>query len=145
MGQPTWRPVRTLDVPEQAGLQWTPVLDLVTPGKILKVEVAVNATWTPDGFTAPCGADGDSSGSIQRDNLMVPNAPLGALIGRIGGSTADQTADVNRNMLLFSVGRFCVLQIPDTAKGSLFLGVNDRAVCMSRVQGQLSVTISEAL
>src|SRR5215475_3664600 len=105
MGQPTWRQARTLNVPEQGGLQWTLGLDFVTPGKLIKIQVEVNTTWTPEGFALPCGADGDSSGAIQRDNLMVPNAPIGALIGRIGGSTADQTADTNRNMLLFSVGR----------------------------------------
>ena len=82
--------MRTLSVPEQPGLQWTPALDFITPGKILKIEVAAGATWTPEGFIAPCGADGDSSGAfhpgtLQRDNLMVPNAPIGALIGRIGG------------------------------------------------------------
>lgn len=145
MGQPTWRSVRTLIVPEQAGWQWTVGLESVTPNTLLKIEVAMNTTWTPDGFIVPCSADGDSSRAIHRDDVMIPTASLGALIARIGGSTADQTIESNRHMMLFAVGRFCVLQVPETAKGSLFLGVNDRAVCMHRVAGHLSVTISEAL
>lgn len=44
MGQPTWRRVKTLEVPAQPGLQWTPTLDFVTPGKIIKIEVEISET-----------------------------------------------------------------------------------------------------
>ena len=70
--------------------------------------------------------------------------PIGALIGRIGGSSADQAVDAVR-MLLFAVGRVCVLPTPDTTKGALFLGVNDKPALMSKLTGALAVSISEAL
>lgn len=47
-------------------------------------------TWTPLGSNQACSADGDFGGLSRREALMVPGARLGTLIGKIGGSTADQ-------------------------------------------------------
>jgi hypothetical protein len=48
-------------------------------------------------------------------------------------------------MLLFAVGRLCVLQVPDDRRGTLFLGVNDKPEAAARLTGQLRVRVYEAL
>jgi hypothetical protein len=103
------------------------------------------ATWKPEGMDPPCDADGDlSHPPTPSVTLPLARAARGALIGRIGGSTADETPD-DKSMLLFAVGRLCVLQVPDDKRGSLFLAVNDRAEAAVQIQGSLEVEIFEAL
>jgi hypothetical protein len=74
------------------------------------------------------------------------------MIGRIGGSTVDSTPDSTTSTppapptrILFAVGRFCVVMVPATLSGALFLGVNDAASQMAGVQGHLSYSVYEAL
>jgi hypothetical protein len=76
---------------------------------------------------------------------MAPGARLGTLIGKIGGSTADQVLDPNI-VSVFPVGRFCVFKSPDEAKtGPLYLSINDTAEGATQVEGSLRVVISVAL
>jgi hypothetical protein len=77
----------------------------------------------------------------------LPDVPIGALIGRIGGSTSDQGLDggATPSRILFSVGRFCVIMVPPAPTGALFLGINDRPELMEKVQNQLIVNVYEAL
>src|SRR5437867_11184241 len=103
MGTPTWRRVDSVvsqKVPERAGVIWTPVIDYVTPGRLYLIKVGLNEQqedqkWKPDGGT-PCSADGDAA--LMRSSGVVPLAdvPIGALIARIGGSTADAAGDKER-------------------------------------------------
>jgi hypothetical protein len=135
-------------------------VEVLTVGRLVKIAVVVDPTrqppefgmWTPEGFAQRCSADGDFSGTARRPvpttgTPLVASAPLGALIGRIGGSTADQTLDTTQNpsRLVFSVGRKCVFKVPATPIGSLFLGVNDDPTRMANVQGRLMVDIYEAI
>jgi hypothetical protein len=160
MAQPMWRKiVHELEVPEP-GKQWKVALDFVTVGKLMKVEVVVDVartppqpgTWTPPGFADACSTDGDLSG-MARGTTPLPGAPLlssappGALIARIGGSTADQTLDTSTppSRLVFSIGRMCVFVVPSAPTGSLFLGVNDEPSRMAAVTGGILVNIYEAI
>jgi hypothetical protein len=145
MGQPSWRRIAPaagghLMVPEAAGILWTRALDYLIPGKLIRITVISPVpSWRPEGLT--CGPDGDPAAA--KADLPVSGAARGALVGRIGGSTADLTSD-NR-MLLFSVGRVCVLKVPDEKHGGLFLGVNDKPELAINLQGSLEVAIDEAI
>ncbi len=159
MPQPAWRLiVEKKQIPDPQNAQWTQVLDYANPTKLLKI-VVVNQngepdptkTWQPKGFPAGgCSADGDyenkQSPQITGSPLLV-SAPRGALIGRIGGSTADQSVDASTNpsRIIFAVGRFCVLAVPTAPVGALFLAVNDSPERMGGVTQNLSVNIYEAL
>jgi hypothetical protein len=156
MAQPVWRAVKEQQrVPEPGGVQWTRVLDCAPVGKLIKIEVVVNGTanpaipgtWKPDGYKDDCSADGDFTSVQPRPNPVMPGVPIGALIGRIGGSTSDQGLDggVTPSRILFSVGRFCVIMVPPAPTGALFLGINDRPELMGKVQNQLIVNVYEAL
>jgi hypothetical protein len=157
MAKPAWQSIVThLKVPGANGVSWTVALELVTPGTLLKIEVdPASAAWKPDGFTSTCTADGDVDGKAR--GLLSPPAPLlasaavGALIARIGGSTADMTLDIgpppptSPARLVFSVGRHCVFSVPTAPIGGLFLGINDSGARMAAIIGSLSVNIFEAL
>jgi hypothetical protein len=126
----------------------------------MKVEVVIdlrrdppeNGTWTPQDFATACSADGDFGGAARgtapfAGTPLVSSASPGALIARIGGSTADQTADTSAtpSRLVFSIGRKCIFTVPSAPIGSLFLGVNDDPTRMAGVTGQLLVSIYEAV
>jgi hypothetical protein len=145
MGKPRWRNItpdapKPFLVPEDRGVMWTLVLDYVAPGKLLMIRAS--GTWTPEGGEQACGPDGETAVS-DHAGLPVARAARGALIGRIGGGSADQVPD--EKMLLFVIGRVCVLQVPDDRRGSLLLGVNDKPEATVGLSGHLSVEIFEAV
>lgn len=161
MAQPAWRLiVESKQIPERLTVQWTSVLDYAPPGKLLKIEVVedlaatppITGRWVPKDFPGTrCSADGDyDNRQPAQGTPLLGSAPRGALIGRIGGSTADQGVDTATpptppSRLLFSVGRFCVLMVPQSPAGALFLGVNDSPDRMSGVRDALYVNVYEAL
>jgi hypothetical protein len=161
MAQPTWRLiVEKKSVPDPANVAWTPVLDYAIPGKLLKI-VVVNQngdpdparTWQPKDFAGACSADGDLEGKLGPKlpgSALFSSAPRGALIGRIAGSTAENVLEAapsgtNPSRLTFAVGRFCVLLVPTSPVGALYLAVNDSPERMGAVTNPLLVNIYEAL
>ena len=98
----------------------------------------MNQTWQPEG-TKRCTADGETA--LDR-TVLLPAAPAGALIAKIGGSSADTTVD---KIPLFAVGRHCVFTVEAGKAGTLYLGVNDAVGSMARLTGSLTVRLWEAL
>ncbi len=161
MPQPVWRKiVSEMQIPQVQGTPWTVVLEYLTPGKLMKIEVVIDnnrnppvtGTWTPQDYPTACPADGDFTGAARGNNPehgtpLVSSAPVGALIGRIGGSTADQNFDTGTNpaRIGFAVGRMCIFTVPATPTGALFLGINDAPARMVGVQGWLLVNVYEGL
>ena len=146
MSQPNWKEVTDVGgahftVPRIAGMLWTKIVDYLPAGRLIKIEAEGN--WTLDGVNTPCEPDGDFS-LYELPGLPIARAARGALIGRIGGSSADLAA-VDNSMHLFVVGRVCVLQVPADKTGSLYLSVNDKPWPASRVQGQLKVRVFESI
>lgn len=155
MAQPTWREIARVKVPGRPETLWTGALDFVTPTKLYRIAVEPQSAaaaggaslqdqrWTPLSGQA-CTADGDPTLS-RSEALVIDGCPAGALIGKIGGSTADSKPDSDK-CILFSVGRHCVFSISEpTRAGALYLGINDARVAISGVAGQLEVRIDEAL
>jgi hypothetical protein len=158
VGQPTWRQIApasgTLGVPSAQGKRWTLALDYLPPQKLIRIvaddsvtiELAQGARSGPDGDPA---LTFDSGGST----LPVAHAPRGALIGRIGGSTADmsqpkasEAATIpSAAMIFFAAGRDCIFRIPAGVEGGLFLSVNETAERIGHVAGAFTVTIYEAV
>jgi len=142
MAQPTWRPVlENLTVPEKKGVAWSCALDFLPPGKLIKILVDPSATWKPNQFSVAVGADGDPGASRNPGKLILESAPLGALIGRLGISSAGPRTDE----LIFPVGRHCVLTVPPEKGGALYFGVNDAETLLGLVEGSLKVSIFESL
>ncbi len=161
MANPAWREIGSGRVPEREGVAWTLLVENVTPGKLIKIDVprtaqpaaaaaapAEDQTWSPKS-AGECTAEGKRLPPVAgNDKLVVAGAPAGCLIGRLGGSSVDMTADAatSPSRILFSVGRLCVLIVPDSVKGgALFLGANDVPDEMGSVTGCLEVKVYEAL
>ena len=108
-----------------------------------------------------CGPDGDLGSSVDRTKLLLPAAPAGALIGKIGGSTAGSGAVgassttvtttagsmpvVASDGQLFVVGGHCVFELIDPVRGPLCVTINDSPDGFGDNSGKLVVTVSEAL
>ena len=109
------------------------------------VPTPVEQTWKPHGASESCTRDGDTSGLSRRDALLIPEARLGTLVAKIGGSTADSVVDKTAT-LVFAAGRYCVFKAPDESKtGPLDLSVNDSPAAASQLDGFLQVVISESM
>jgi hypothetical protein len=146
MGEPSWRPIKEISVPQRPTNFWTPAWDYVTPGRLYRISVepvgAADQTWTPASAAQPCTAEGDPA--LTRQGLPLDSCAVGALIGKIGGSSAEIKPDKDK-VVLFGVGRHCVVSVDAAKAGALYLGINDTHASAAQLQGQLLVTISEAL
>jgi hypothetical protein len=138
MSELSWRKVKTVTVPNPARAGWTPAADYVTPKRFYRIKVTANDGWGPHDH-AVCSADGHPR-NVGRDTpLLIPDSPLGCLVAKVGGSTADNKGE------LLTIGRRCVFQVDDTKAGPLYLGMNDTPIEMTNLRGTLTVEIETAL
>ena len=121
MTQPDWKPLTLVTNTVRAkpdGL-WTLVHEYME-GPV-KLKLTASGQW----YFAPgrsCGPDGLRDVGYG-DTLLLGSAPLGALIAKVGGSSAEKP-DAGKQVI-FAVGQTCVIQLDDKAKGPLFLSMND--------------------
>src|SRR5258708_36834084 len=85
-----------------------------------------------------CNANGDPKAPVNPANCLIPDAPPGALIGKLGGSIAGKTSDA---LKAFVVGSFCIIDIDDKWKGTLYLAMNADPLSQLERAGQLAVKI----
>jgi hypothetical protein len=95
---------------------WHKAADHVGAGKLLRF--SATGKWSVLAGVE-CGPDGLPGFPLPYDKLLVPTAPPGALIGKLGGSTADQ-----KDGTIFTIGSFAVFAVPDKSSGPLYIGVN---------------------
>jgi hypothetical protein len=129
-----------IDVPAKpsAGV-WTKAIDYVEGGTILKLEVGTaNSSWHY-GDEDQCGPDGDVASIVLRSKCLLASAPVGALIGKIGGSTAGSADGA-----VFVVGSFCIVKVGADG-GPLYLTINDQENGMSNNRDTMNVTVSRAM
>jgi hypothetical protein len=153
--QPSWQPLvadahgapQTIAIPARPDGLWTKVVDCIPAGHKLRIQV-MGGQWTADPDKASSGAEG-----VMRDatGLLAPWAPPGCLIGKVGGSTADNTAPlatatvaqtqaVNApTVFVFAVGSFCMVQVPTAVTGPLYLTMNDAPANFSKHAGSVNV------
>jgi hypothetical protein len=125
-------------IPAQPHGLWTVVLPYVQ-GPV-KIKIEADGAWEFLPSTS-CGPDGYVIGGLVSESL-VPTAPIGALVGKVGGGTAEKP-DADKSTV-FSVGRFCVLVLPDGTGGALFLTMNDKPDWFPQHSGGITVKLSEA-
>ena len=149
-----WSDCGTIDIADTtlAG-QWLKLADLVADATLLRI--VANCVWTPlPPWTIACGPDGMPGLRMDASQLMLADAPFGALIGKIGGGSVGltgwtapvptgTTAAIGLDGKPFAIGPFCLLQIPRQVFGPLFVAVN--AVARPVPITKLRVTASIAL
>jgi hypothetical protein len=112
---------------------WTPVRTYLTAPVIIRIEA--EGTWKPVDFLNECSADGLRHWIFGRDQLLTKKAPLGALIGKIGGSNiATDEAEI------FLVGSDAVISA-EKSVGPLWLTINDAPYSFDDNSGTLVVRI----
>lgn len=134
----TWSQVQQVTVPAKPMGVWTWAIDYVKgPARIL-IEATDGAQWCYSPGCA-CGPDGDLSALLSAEHTILPTAPVGALILKIGGSTAGTTDGTTR-----VAGSKAYIEIDDKVSGPVFLTINDALGGMSDNTGELHVKISIA-
>ena len=123
-------------VPARPAGLWTLVADFVPPVSLLKLVADPHDRWSyADSREAICGPDGDRETFLARTDCLCPAAPVGALIGKIGGSAAGE-----KDSAAFTVGSSCVIAVPDGG-GPLFLTINDEFSGMENNSDSITVTV----
>ncbi len=84
--------------------------------------------WSPLSGLGDCGPDGLAGQSFPEDRLIVTDCPVGALIGRIGGSSAtlkaaSAAADSGESKP-FPIGCHTIVKLPEKTLGPLYVGFN---------------------
>jgi hypothetical protein len=123
--------VKDIEVTAQPPGLWTVVKDYIS-GPV-DVWIVANGTW----FYAEdksCGPDGDLRALIGRSRCLCPSAPVAALIGKVGGSSAGTD-----DGFVFIVGSNCVAHID--GRGPLYLTINDELTGMGNNRDALKVTV----
>lgn len=80
----------------------------------------------------PCCPNGHSGLSLAPEQLLLPSAAAGSLIGKFGGSVLDRDPKS-----AFAIGRLCFASCPDAGSRQLFIGVNGSS-------GEHSATLERA-
>lgn len=125
-----------IEVPAKPEGIWTLVFDYARGPALIKVEAKGTWRYSP---SHECGPDGDLNTLVSTDNAILAEAPVGALLVKVGGSTAGVGDGVVR-----VAGSFAVLQLDDQASGPVFLTINDELTGLSDNGGQLQVKLSIA-
>jgi hypothetical protein len=127
-------------VPAKPNGIWTLIHPFIPGPLLMRIEAGDQRWGYAPGREAFCGADGDACALVARALCLAPTAAVGALIGKIGGSSAGISDGV-----VFVVGKSCVVRVDDG--GPLYLTINDTFDGMSNNVGEmriLSVTFAPA-
>jgi hypothetical protein len=165
----TWQPLGIVNIPAHPVGYWTLASEFVPGSRLLRIHTltadhrarAAPVVWNavpgnpcgPDGAPsprpnvtdAPTGPSGNPS-SIVKATMLCNSAAYGALIGKIGGSTADLpdlTPGVTTpygNKRAFAVGSDAIIALPAaTDGGPLFLTMNDKPEEFPKHSGEIQV------
>ena len=125
-----WKDPKVIKITNEVTEPWIPVLETFSAATHLQIKV--EGSWTPMAHVEECGPNGLLGLPIQPERLVLPECAFGALLGKIGGSSATHVAGAaggNADATItagkpFAVGSYCVVKIPDKAVGPLFVGFN---------------------
>jgi hypothetical protein len=107
---------------------WVMALESVGDATHLKIES--EGDWKSTGSVLPaCGPDGLASLVLPDTQLVIAGCRFGALIGKLGGSSAIHHTPAQPGAALaadepFAIGSFCLLKLPQDTFGPLFIGFN---------------------
>jgi len=110
--------VEKKEVPAKPTGIWTLVCEYVRGPALVKIE-AEDTVWMYS-KADECKADGDLLSSISSAACILKDAPVGALIGKIGGSSAGISDGT-----LFVAGKHCIIELDANKRGPLYLTIND--------------------
>jgi hypothetical protein len=136
MTEPAWLPMKlkTDKILAKPDALWTLVCEYIKGPMKLKIEA--NGTWEYSP-TKCCGPDGSRQAGFLADALN-PSAPLGTLIGKVGGSPADKPTSS------FVAGSYVVVALDDKSEGALFFTMNDQVGHFEDHDKEVTITVHQA-
>lgn len=160
MTEPSWKKLAIAKVAAKPEGLWNMVHPYVRGAALLKVTVVaqvvdqngqrkdISTKWKTTANDEG-GADGVFRPPRAPASFLVPTAPFGALIAKIGGSTADlpdasASGGPYPGRKVFAVGSCTVVTLIDTDCGPLFLTMNDSPAGFADHAGELWVLIEGA-
>jgi len=152
---PSWRALATVKVSAKPDGFWTLVHEYVAGGRLLRFQVrdkdkdqtSVPMSWSPaDGSHVT--ADGIAFSGAPKTGVLSTAAPYGALVGKVGGSSADLPDSASAGTpygtkKTFVVGAYCIVALAASDGGPLFLSMNDNPEGFAGHSGALHVLIEE--
>jgi len=149
-----WRDLGLIRVPAKPRGLWTLAQDYVPGSRLLRARVVdrdakenrVATIWNPDS-NLHCGPDGIFA-KTDTSKLLYSSAFIGALIGKLGGATADHPntttgAPPYDGKKVFAVGSELILVLAKTDGGPFFLSMNDLPENFANHSGELLVLLQD--
>jgi hypothetical protein len=105
---------------------WTAIAQIADG--VTHLGLRATGEWIPMKSLKACGPNGRFAEGVPDDRLVITDCLAGALIGRIGGSSASlkvptPVADTGEGKP-FAVGAEALIKLPDKGVGPLFFGFN---------------------
>ena len=137
MKQPDFKKLdlKCTSIPARPDGLWTAVYEYITGTIALQFKAKGEWSYAPN---QKCGPDGVRSLGLLQD-VLVPNAPIGALVCKIGGSSADKPDATKQTV--FAVGSECIVVLDGKSSGTLFLTMNDELTQFAGHDGAIQVEI----
>jgi hypothetical protein len=159
MTQPNWNLVEIVKVDAKPQGFWNVAISFVPGPRLLRFRVVdkdsagatVPTEWTVRNDAVPpvlCSGNGVGAGE-NRATYLCPAAPLGALIGKLGGSPIDipdgtTAATPFGTKKVFPIGNYCVIPVAAADSGPLYLTINDELRGFEKHAGALYVEMHDA-
>lgn len=129
----TWSEIGSIRVKAKPEGIWTWAYDLVNGPALVKIEATGEWSYSA-GVT--CGPNGDLNSLLNPQHAILPEAPVGALLVKIGGSTAGlRDGDVH------VAGSAAVIPVDENTRAPIFLTINDEPAGLSDNDGELTVKL----
>ena len=151
--EPSWQKLTVVKVSATTG-PWSVGKDYIPGSRLLRFTVVdkddqskpVPTSWSPVKGTR-CGPDGAIS-TPAKSGLLTNGALYGALIGKLGGSSADVPDSTSpttpyASKRVFAVGSHCIISMGSTEGGPLYFTMNDSPDGLVNHSGELHVLIEE--
>lgn len=132
----TWSDVKDAKIPAKPTGIWTLTHEFVKGPALVKVEAT--GTWSYSSGR-PCGPDGDLNALLSADQMIAGGVSPGALLIKVGGSTAGVSDGLVR-----VAGSTAVIRIDEKTSGPIFLTINDAVSGFADNSGELDAKVSIA-
>jgi len=150
--EPSWQKIKLVKIEASATPLWILASDYVSGSRLLRITVVdkdennanVAITWSPASGTNS-GPDGLTT-TATKSGMLTGGALYGALIGKLGGSSAD-VPDASSPLTpygtkrVFAVGSHCVISVANADAGPLFFTMNDAPPGFAQHSGALHILV----
>jgi hypothetical protein len=129
----TWTQIGDVfSVPAKPAGLWSFAVEYIDGPCLLRVKAKGYWNYSESGA---CGPDGDPGSLLIRERLLFPDGPVGALIAKLGGSSAG-----TKDGAMFLAGSSCIYEVT-AGRGPLFFTINDEFTGMANNTGNVTLEV----